>query len=155
MTQYNFESVFAANAKFLSGLNVDSSANVKEVFEKVSFKDKVLYQDCKININDGSLHFFDKESKGNFTFNLIGLNNLPNQRSVVITILCTMGTSAYVLSNPSTTGFKIDNTPTTVKWISSSPPTSGFVNSINSYTFAIIKDSKGKYTVLGTLSRFG
>ena len=66
-----------------------------------------------------------------------------------------MGSSAYVISNPSTTGFKIDGEAVVVKWIGSSPPSSGFTNSINSYNFAIIKNDTSNYTVLGTLTRFG
>ena len=78
-----------------------------------------------------------------------------DKRSIVITTLIPMGSSPYVLSNPSTSGFKIDGTAVVVKWIGSSPPSSGFSNSINSYTFAIIKNSATNYTVLGTLTRFG
>ena len=66
-----------------------------------------------------------------------------------------MGSSAYVMSNPSTTGFKIDGNDVIVNWINSTAPTSGFTNAINSYTFAIIKNDKLDYTVLGTLSSFG
>ena len=66
-----------------------------------------------------------------------------------------MGSSAYVMSNPSTTGFKIDDETVVVKWINSTAPTSGFTNAVNAYTFAIIKNDTSDYTVLGTLSSFG
>jgi len=161
MTQYNFESIFAgksdflSNAKFSGGLNLESSANVKEIFEKVCVYGESAYQEIEIDINKGSLHNYTSEATGNFTFNIKGLNSIPIQKSIVVTILINMGSSAYVISNPSTTGFKIDGTAVTVKWISSSPPSSGFTNSINSYNFAIIKNTATSYTVLGTLTRFG
>jgi hypothetical protein len=161
MTQYNFESIFAgksdflSNAKFSGGLNLESSANVKEIFEKVCVYGESAYQEIEIDINKGSLHNYTSEATGNFTFNIKGLNSIPIQKSIVVTILINMGSSAYVISNPSTTGFKIDGTAVTVKWISSSPPSSGFTNSINSYNFAIIKNTTTSYTVLGTLTRFG
>ena len=161
MTQYNFESIFAgksdflSNAKFSGGLNLESSANVKEIFEKVCVYGESAYQEIEIDINKGSLHNYISEATGNFTFNIKGLNSIPIQKSIVVTVLINMGSSAYVISNPSTTGFKIDGTAVTVKWISSSPPSSGFTNSINSYNFAIIKNTTTSYTVLGTLTRFG
>jgi len=161
MTQYNFESVFAgksdflSNAKFSGGLDLQSTANVKEIFEKVCVYEESTYQDIEIDISKGSLHNYTSEATGNFTFNIKGLNSIPIQKSIVVTVLINMGSSAYVISNPSTTGFKIDGTAVTVKWISSSPPSSGFTNSINSYNFAIIKNTATSYTVLGTLTRFG
>lgn len=161
MTQYNFESIFAgksdflSNAKFSGGLSLESSANVKEIFEKVCVYGDSAYQDIAIDINKGSLHNYTAESTGNFTFNITGLRDIPKEKSIVVTILINMGSSAYVISNPSTTGFKIDGEAVVVKWIGSSPPSSGFTNSINSYNFAIIKNDTSNYTVLGTLTRFG
>jgi len=161
MTQYNFESIFAgksdflSDAKFSGGLTLESSANVKEIFEKVCAYDNGAYQEIEIDINKGSLHNYTSEATGNFTFNIKGLNSIPIQKSIVVTVLINMGSSAYVISNPNTTGFKIDGTAVTVKWINSISPTSGFTNSINVYTFAIIKNSTNDYTVLGTLSNFG
>lgn len=161
MTQYNFESIFAgksdflSNAKFSGGLSLESSAEVKEIYEKVYVRDNRLSGQTDIDINNGSLHNFTAEASGNFSFNIKGLQSIQPRRSIVVTILCNMGSSAYVMTNPSTTGFKIDGNAVVVKWIGSSPPPSGFANSINSYTFAIIKNSDISYTVLGSLSRFG
>jgi len=161
MTQYNFESTFAGKSDFLSkasfsgGLNLNSAAEVKEIYEKINVNNNPLSGQTNIDIKYGSLHNFTAEATGNFTFDVKNVSALPVNRSIVVTILCNMGSSAYVLSNPSTTGFKIDGIAQTVKWIGSSPPSSGFTNSINSYNFAIIKNSATSYTVLGTLTRFG
>jgi len=161
MTQYNFESVFAgksdflSNAKFSGGLELQSTANVKEIFEKVCVYGESAYQQIVIDISKGSLHNYTAEATSNFTFNIKGFKDIPKEKSIVVTVLINMGSSAYVISNPITTGFKIDDTAVTVKWINSISPTSGFTNSINVYTFAIIKNSTNNYTVLGTLSNFG
>ena len=102
----------------------------------------------------GSLHNYTKEATDDFTFNIQN-KSMPVGRSIVITILINMGPSAYVLLNPSTTGFKINDKAVVVKWINSTAPTSGFTNAVNTYTFAIIKNAAEDYTVLGTLSSFG
>jgi len=178
--QTNFDHTFAANATFLSRLNATtisaadgnninfassadfaSSASIKEVFEKIVVNETAASGEININVLDGSLHNFTTNASANFNFNIRGssqysLNSvMENKRSLVVTLLISMGSSAYVMTNPSTTGFKIDGNAATVKWIGSSPPSSGFTNSINSYTFAIIKNGSANYTVLGTLTRFG
>ena len=161
MTQYNFESVFAgksdflSNAKFSGGFDLQSTANVKEIFEKVCVYEESTYQDIEIDISKGSLHNYTAEATGNFTFNIKGFKDIQKEKSIVVTVLINMGSSAYVISNPTTTGFKIDDEDVVVKWINSTSPTSGFTNAVNAYTFAIIKNDKEDYTVLGTLSSFG
>lgn len=161
MTQYNFESTFAGNSDFLSnakfsgGLNLESTANVQEIFEKVCVYKDTAYNELVIDLGKGSLHNYNEQSTGNFTFNITGLRGIPKEKSIVVTALINMGSSAYVMSNPTTTGFKIDGEVVAVKWINSTSPTSGFTNAINVYTFAIIKNDILSYTVLGTLSSFG
>jgi hypothetical protein len=161
MTQYNFESTFAGNSDFLSnakfsgGLNLESTANVQEIFEKVCVYKDTAYNELVIDLGKGSLHNYSGQSTGNFTFNITGLRGIPKEKSIVVTVLINMGSSAYVMSNPTTTGFKIDGQQVEVKWINSTSPTSGFTNAVNAYTFAIIKNDISDYTVLGTLSSFG
>ena len=152
---FGSKAFFYENANFEGGLNLESSANVKEIYEKVCVYDNVSYGEVKLDIGKGSLHNLTKEANSNFTFNIQNIKSMPVGKSIVVTILINMGSSAYVMTNPSTTGFKIDDKAVVVKWINSTPPTSGVTNAINTYTFAIIKNAAEDYTVLGTLSSFG
>ena len=126
----------------------------KRFLKKVCVYDHSSYSEIKIDVGKGSLHNYTKEATSDFTFNIQN-KSMPVGRSIVITILINMGSSAYVLLNPSTTGFKINDKAVVVKWINSTAPTSGFTNAVNTYTFAIIKNAAEDYTVLGTLSSFG
>ena len=146
---------FYQETKFEKGLLLNGDAQVKEIFEKVCVYDDVSYGEVKLDIGKGSLHNLTKEPTSNFTFNIQNIKSMPVGKSIVVTILVNMGSSAYVISNPSTTGFKIDDKAVVVRWINSTPPTSGVTNAINTYTFAIIKNAAEDYTVLGTLSSFG
>ena len=152
---FGSKALFYENANFEGGLNLESSANVKEIYEKVCVYDRASYDEIKIDIGKGSLHNYTKEATSNFTFNIQNIKSMPVGKSIVVTILINMGSSAYVMTNPSTTGFKIDDKAVVVNWINSTPPTSGVTNAINTYTFAIIKNAAEDYTVLGTLSSFG
>ena len=137
------------------GLELQSAANVERIFEKVCVYEEAGYDEIKIDLGKGTLHNYTAQSTGNFTFNITGLGGVTKGKSVVVTVLLNMGSSAYVLSNQSTTGFKIDGETVVVRWINSLAPTSGFTNAVNTYTFAIIKNDTSDYTVLGTLSSFG
>ena len=156
------------SAKFSGGLDAtDANSQVKDVFEKTVVRDNYENGAINIDLTKGSLVNFTQECSTNFTINIRGaektdiaeaitLNDyLPVGRSVVVTVLILMGSSAYVMSNPTTTGFKIDGNDVVVKWINSTAPTSGFTNAVNAYTFAIIKNAAADFTVLGTLSSFG
>jgi len=158
---FNDDVHFYGNSKLLSNTDVEgfldlkSSAAIKEVFEKIVVKEEILTGEVDINIYEGSLIKFQNNASGNFAFNFRGEINIsmPNKRSLTITILCPMGSTAYVIN--SSDQIKIDGITQTVKWIGSSSPASGFSNSINTYTFVIIKNNIDDYTILGSLSRFG
>ena len=146
---------FYQETKFEKGLLLNGDAQVKEIYEKVCVYDAASYTEIEIDIQKGSLHYYTAQATGNFTFNIKNVANMPIEKSIVVTVLVNMGSSAYVMTNPSTTGFKIDDKAVVVNWINSTPPTSGVTNAINTYTFAIIKNAAEDYTVLGTLSSFG
>lgn len=145
---------FYQQTKFEKGLLLNGDAQVKEIFEKVCLYDAASYTEIEIDIEKGSLHYYTREATGNFTFNI--KSNILVEKSIVVTVLVNIGSSAYVMSNPTTTGFKINGNNVVVKWINSTSPTSGVTNAVNAYTFAIIKTTDTPdYTVLGTLSTFG
>jgi hypothetical protein len=54
------------------------------------------------------------------------------------------------------TAFQIDGATAgvTVRWQGGSAPTSGNTNSIDSYTFTIIKTASATYTVIASQTRF-
>lgn len=149
------ETKFEKGLQSNGGLLLNGDAQVQEIFEKVCLYNATSYTEIEIDIEKGSLHYYTTQATGNFTFNIKNVANMPIEKSIVITVLVNMGSSAYVMSNPTTTGFKIDGNDVVVKWINSTPPSSGVTNAVNSYTFAIVKTTATDYTVLGTLSTFG
>ena len=148
------ETKFEKGLQSNGGLLLNGDAQVQEIFEKVCLYD-TFSSEIEIDIEKGSLHYYTAQATGNFTFNIKNVANMPIEKSIVVTVLVNMGSSAYVMSNPTTTGFKIDDKEVVVKWINSTAPSSGVTNAVNSYTFAIVKTAATDYTVLGTLSSFG
>ena len=65
--------------------------------------------------------------------------------------MITNGSTAY---KPAATSVQIDGVTVTPKWNGGTAPSVGNANSIDVYTFTIIKTASATYTVLGTQSKF-
>lgn len=98
---------------------------------------------------------YTSNSSGNWTLNVRGnsgtsLNtSMTTGQSLTIAFLATNGSSAFYQ-----TGFQIDGTSTTIRWIDATAPSSGNANSIEVYSYTIIKTANATFTVLGSRSRF-
>lgn len=112
--------------------------------------------DQAIYIEDSSARLFTSNATANFVFNITGSSTgttltslLDTNTSITIAIGVTNGASAYYC-----TGVKIDGTTVTPKWQGANTPSSGNANSIDVYSFSIVKTSSG-FTVLASQTRFG
>ena len=76
-------------------------------------------------------------------------NGCQQVMHVQVFFMATNGSPAYYQ-----TGFQIDGTSVTPKWQNASTPASGNANSIDVYTFNIIKTGSATYTVLAAQTRF-
>lgn len=99
---------------------------------------------------------YTSNASANWTLNVRGdgsntLNSmLSTGTSITIAFLVTNGSTAYYQ-----TGFQLDGSTQTVRWQGGSAPTSGNANSVDAYTFTIIKTAATPtYTVLGQQTRF-
>lgn len=99
--------------------------------------------------------FYTTNSSGNWTINVRGsgsatFNSVTSTgSSTTLVFMATNGSPAYYQ-----TGFQIDGTPVVPKWQNASTPASGNANSIDVYTFNIIKTGSATYTVLAAQTRF-
>jgi plastocyanin len=107
------------------------------------------------DIINQSILYYTTNSSANWTINFRGnstttLNSmLQVGQAITATFLATNGSTAYYNSS-----IQIDSVGQTVKWQNVSP-SSGNVNSIDVYSYTIIKTATTPtYTVLGSLSPF-
>lgn len=104
---------------------------------------------------DRSILYYTSNASGNWVLNLRGNDVLTYDnastigKSVTIVFMNTNGATAYY-----PTAFNIDGTSRTVKWQGGTAPTSGNTNSIDVYTYTIIKTAVNTYTVLGSQTKF-
>lgn len=106
-------------------------------------------------ISSGDIQYYTSNTTTNFTLNLsfssgTSLNTAMSVGDTIsTTLMVTNGSTAYY---PST--ITIDGVSVTPKWISGTSVSSGNINAIDVYTFAIIKTASSTYTVLATQAYF-
>jgi hypothetical protein len=107
------------------------------------------------DVTTQSVLYYTSNASGNWTLNFRGssgtsLNTLMQTgESLSATFLTTQGSTAYYNS-----AVTIDGASVTPKWQGGSAPTSGNTNSIDSYTYVILKTGSATYVVLASQTKF-
>jgi hypothetical protein len=109
-----------------------------------------------VDLSTAAVHYYTGNSAANWVFNFRGnssttLNSLLSiNQSATVAFLATNATAYYP------TSIQVDGTTSgvTVKWQGGAAPVSGNTNSIDSYTFTIIKTAASTYTVIASQVRF-
>ncbi len=102
-----------------------------------------------------SVLYYTTNASANWTVNLRGsasatLNSLMAiGQTITVAFLVTQGATAYYNS-----AVQIDGASVTPKWQGNAAPNSGSPNSIDSYTYAIIKTANATFTVLASQVRY-
>jgi hypothetical protein len=74
---------------------------------------------------------------------------MSNGQSITITHLVTQGSTAYYNS-----AVTVDGSSVTPKWSGGSAPTSGNVNSVDAYTYTLVKTGSGSFTVFASQTKY-
>jgi hypothetical protein len=130
-------------------------ANLVETKEVVTVSATAATGTVNYDIITQSVLYYTTNASGNWTLNIRGdgstsLNTLmATGQSMTLTFLVTNGSTAYYQ-----TAFQIDGSSVTPKWQGGTAPTAGNINSIDSYTFVIVKTASATFTVFGSLTKF-
>lgn len=99
--------------------------------------------------------YYTSNASANWTLNFRGdgsttLNSIMNTgESVTASFLATQGSTAYYPS-----AFQVDGSSVTPKWSGGSAPTGGNSNSVDAYSFTIVKTADATFTVFGGAVQF-
>ena len=105
--------------------------------------------------NTSGILYYTSNASGNWTLNVRGdgsntLNNmLAINDSITVVFFVTNGATAYYQ-----TAFQIDESSVTPKWQNGTAPTAGNANSIDIYSFTIVKTDNATFTAFGSQTRF-
>jgi hypothetical protein len=109
----------------------------------------------QVDIVTSGAKYYTSNASADWTFNFRGdgsttLNSLMSTgQAITVAFLVTNGATAY-----KPTVFQVDGSAVTPKWLGGNAPASGNVNSIDSYTFTIVKTASATFTVFGSQSKF-
>ena len=110
-----------------------------------------------VDLASSAIHYYTANSSADWTFNFRGnssttLNSILDVGATIsVAFMITNGSTAY---KPASTSVTIDGVTVTPKWNGGTAPAAGNANSIDVYTFTIIKTASATYTVLATQSKF-
>jgi hypothetical protein len=131
------------------GVTVDGTLDIEEVYESVPTDTSTTGTITFNTINQGIVYFTANQT-ANRTINFSNVNaNLAIGKSVTCSVLTTQGGTAYYLS-----AYQVDGSTVTPKWSGGSAPTGGNANSLDVYTFTIIKTADSAFTVLASQTQF-
>jgi len=108
-----------------------------------------------VDVVTSGAKYYTSNATADWTFNFRGdgsttLNSLmSNGQAITVAFLVTNGSTAY-----KPTVFQVDGSAVTPKWNGGTAPAAGNANSIDSYTFTIIKTASATFTVLGAQAKF-
>lgn len=133
-----------------------NTIELQQAFEKVTTSGGYAIEAGAVYdfLDWGNVVFWNGNASANWTLNVRGNgSNTTNSvmgftKSLTITTMVQQGATAYYM-----TGFYIDGGLRTVKWLGQSAPTAGNPNSIDVYTFTIIKTADNTYTIIGTMAK--
>ena len=107
------------------------------------------------DVSTQSILYYTSNASANWTLNIRGsssttLNSImATGQSVTVTHLVTQGGTAYYNS-----AVTVDGTSVTPKWSGGSAPSAGNTNSVDVYTYTIIKTGSGSFTVFASQTRY-
>jgi len=107
------------------------------------------------DVGTQSILYYTTNASANWTMNfrassIATLNSLMSTgQTITVTFLATQGATAYYNS-----AVTIDGVAVTPKWQSGITPNAGNINSVDSYTYAIIKTGNAAFTVIASQTRY-
>jgi hypothetical protein len=107
------------------------------------------------DVSTQSILYYTSNASANWTLNIRGsssvaLNSIMSTgQSVTVTHLVTQGGTAYYNS-----AVTVDGTSVTPKWSGGTAPSAGNTNSVDVYTYTLIKTGSGSFTVFASQTRY-
>ena len=136
-------------------LSASGTISIYETIEKATLSGTALTGTVNLNLLDGAVFYYTANASGNWTLNVRGdgsnsLNTMmATNDSISFVVMATQGATAYYQS-----AMQIDTSSVTPKWAGGTAPTAGNANSIDVYTFTIIKTASATFTVLASQTKF-
>jgi len=145
-----------ANTGTSSKFTVSSGiSSFEAMIEKATVSATAATGNVHLDVLTQSVLYYTSNATANFTVNVranstvTANSTLVNGQSLTVAFLNTTGATAYY---PNV--FSVDSTTVTPKWSGGTAPTGGNANSVDVYTYTIIKTANSTYTVLANQTQY-
>jgi len=135
-------------------LNVTNN-NFKYIVEPTTISATAATGTINYDVATQSIVYYTTNATANWTINFRALSSatlnslMSTGQTITVTFMATQGATAYYNS-----AVTIDGTSVTPKWQSGITPNAGNANSVDTYTYAIIKTGNAAFTVLASQTRY-
>ena len=108
-----------------------------------------------LDVNTAGIWYYTTSATGNWTLNVRASSGasldsiLATGDSITVVFFATQGSPAYYQ-----TAFQIDGNSVTPKWQNGTAPSAGNANSIDIYSYTIIKTGSATFTAFGSQTKF-
>jgi hypothetical protein len=145
---------FNAKQTFTGSSSVISSKFVNAL-EGVTVSATAATGTINYDVTTQSVLYYTSNASANWTVNFrassgTSLNTaMATGESITVVFLVTQGGTAYYNN-----AVQVDGASVTPKWQNGSAPTAGNINSVDSYSYTIVKTASATYTVFASLVQF-
>jgi hypothetical protein len=149
------QNVSFANQLVLGVSGTTMQVRLSAAAETVTIAATAATGTVNFDVSTQSILYYTSNASANWTLNIRGsssvaLNSIMSTgQSVTITHLVTQGGTAYYNS-----AVTVDGTSVTPKWSGGSAPSAGNANSVDVYTYTLIKTGSGSFTVFASQTRY-
>jgi hypothetical protein len=139
----------------LTGLTVGGSALMVSILEAATVTASAIPSTFNFNASASSVVFHSVDATANWNVNFRGnasvsLNNLmPIGRSLTVALLVKQGSTPYYPTNHT-----IDGSSVSILWQNGEVASAGNADSVDIYTYTIIKTANNTYTVFAAQTKF-
>ncbi len=153
-TTFTAANSFTAKQTFTGSSSVISSKFVNAL-ETITVSATAATGTINYDVTTQSIVYFTTNASANFTVNLRGssgtsLNTaMATGETVTVVFLVTNGATAYYNNV-----VQVDGTTVTPKYQNGSAPTAGNINSVDAYSYTIVKTASATFTVFASLVQF-
>ena len=144
-----------ATTDTLTNKTIDSATITKHVQEAATVSATAATGTINYDVKTQSILYYTTDASGNFTVNVRGdgstsLDSIMDTGDVItVVFLVTNGGTAYYNNT-----FQIDGSGVTPEWQGGSAPSGGNTNSIDAYTYSIIKTGSATFTALAAQTQY-
>ena len=153
-TTFTAANSFTAKQTFTGSSSVISSKFVNAV-EGITVSATAATGTINYDATTQSILYYTSNASANWTVNFrassgTSLNTaMSTGESITVVFLVTQGSTAYYNS-----AVTVDGSSVTPKWQNGSAPTAGNINSVDAYSYTIVKTGSAAFTVFASLVQF-